>query len=272
MKKIDIHCHTTNRPVEKVLPKDSTLETIAKEMQKHSIEKTVLLATYFPHRGSGISNFRLLEWIQNHNKKENVFLMFGSLDFEHYFYQGYNELEELGERNLISGIKIYTCYQHIDFKSDEFKKVIELSQKNKWPIMHHLGYTHTRTQKDSCKVMPNELEFMAENEQPIIASHLAKPMSNKLIEVVKRNKTIYADMSGLISSYDEKNEMPESIENIKKFLGECGPEKLLFGTDFPIQTHEDSIFMIETAMKNYADGDKNKVYYGNASRLLGLKW
>lgn len=50
---------------------------------KYEIEKTVLLATYFPHKESSISNFRLYDWIRD-NKR---FLMFGSLDFDHFFYQ-----------------------------------------------------------------------------------------------------------------------------------------------------------------------------------------
>ena len=91
MKKIDMHCHTSPREIEGIIPKSATIAQITAEMKKHEIERTVLLATYFPHKGSGISNFRLHDWIEG-NKK---FLMFGSLDFEHYFYQGYNELEEM---------------------------------------------------------------------------------------------------------------------------------------------------------------------------------
>ncbi|MFA5084627.1 MAG: hypothetical protein WC475_04620, partial [Candidatus Paceibacterota bacterium] len=110
MKKIDFHCHTTNRMLESG---DATIGAILKKMEKFEIEKSVLLATYFPHKGSGISNFRLLDWIGG--RKE--LCLFGSLDFKNYFYQGLNELNELAERGDLKGIKIYTCYQDIDLKS-----------------------------------------------------------------------------------------------------------------------------------------------------------
>lgn len=273
MKKIDIHAHITNRPIERIVYKDANINTLEKEMLKYDVEQTVLLATYFPHRGTGISNFRMLDWIKNYNCKaqSGKFLFFGSLDFEKYFYQGYNELEELAERDELNGIKIYTSYQKIDLKSDNFKQVLKLAEKHKLPLMFHIGYTHTGIKYNDFiagEVKPSELEFIAQNGQKIILCHLANPFTDELIEVVKRNKTIYADMSGLIDSYKEKQNIPKSIESIKRFLSECGPEKLLFGTDFPVQTYEDSIYMIEQAMKDYSEKDKQKVYYENASNLL----
>ena len=117
MKKIDIHCHTTKRKLKDMIIEDASLDVLMNEMYKHDIEKTVVLATYFPHKQSGISNFRLANWIYNNPK----FVMFGSLDFEHYFYQGYNELEEMADKKMIKGIKIYTGYQEINLGSDKFE-------------------------------------------------------------------------------------------------------------------------------------------------------
>lgn len=92
MKKIDCHCHTSNRIIKDVVDSDASLTRILMYMDKYDIEKTAVLATYFPHKGSGISNFRLWDWIQNNQDR---FVMFGSLDFEYYFYQGLNELKEM---------------------------------------------------------------------------------------------------------------------------------------------------------------------------------
>jgi hypothetical protein len=52
MQKIDVHCHTTNR-----ILKDSANQTLRRchrlyeGLQHH---QTILLATYFPQRGTGI--------------------------------------------------------------------------------------------------------------------------------------------------------------------------------------------------------------------------
>src|SRR3989338_6912632 len=88
---IDIHCHTTNRPLPETIDQSATIDTIVQKMNQYNISRTCLIASYFPHKQSGISNYRLAHWINNDPR----FALFGSLDFEHYFYQGYNELEEL---------------------------------------------------------------------------------------------------------------------------------------------------------------------------------
>jgi hypothetical protein len=109
---------------------DASSAAIEAQMKTHNIVRTVVLATYFPQKGTGISNYRLYHWL----KDRAEFSMFGSLDFEHFFYQGYNELEEMVAAGLISGIKLYPAYQQIDFDSAKFKQVAELAGKNRLPI------------------------------------------------------------------------------------------------------------------------------------------
>jgi len=271
MKKIDIHCHTSNRFIKDIIPESADLETINSEMKKYEIEKTNVLATYFPHKSSGISNFRLLHWI-----KENPhFMMFGSLDFEHYFYQGINELEELAEDKLIKGIKLYTCYQEIDLQSDKFRKILEVASTYSLPLMFHSGYSYSSMRKYNTMsvaslVKPSDLELtIKENpEIDIIISHLAKPFLEELIPVIKSNNNVYSDMSGLIDSKFEQKEIPKCVENIKRYLGECSPNKLLFGTDFPVQTHQNSLTMLEGALHDYSFTEQKLVYYDNARGLL----
>jgi hypothetical protein len=267
MKKIDIHCHTTNRPLK---IGNADLGTISRKMEENEIEKTILMATYFPHRGSGISNFRLHDWIRG--KKE--FWMFGSLDFENYFNQGYNELEELAEKGAIKGIKIYTCYQNIDLKGNKIDKVLRLAEKFELPVAFHCGYSY-QTMREYKRhsiaemVKASDLEFLARKYKTnFIFSHLSKPFLDDLIGVVKRNDNVYTDMSGLIDSKTEFSELDECIGNVKKFVNKCGSERLLFGTDFPVQTHEHSIAMIDNAIKNKKD--KENIYYNNAKKLLKL--
>ncbi len=271
MKKIDIHCHTTNRKIKDVLSESVTPEAIIEKMKEHDVEKTVVLATYFPHKTSGISNFRLLHWI----KDKPEFHMFGSLDFEYYFYQGLNELTELAENNLIKGIKIYTCYQNIDLKSDKVKQIISLAKENSLPLMFHCGYSYSAKRKYGKPVITNEarpsdLEFIAK-ENPklnLILSHMAKPFFEDLNKVIQNNPNVYTDVSGLLDSKFEAHEVPKMAEVVKGFLGECGSKQLLFGSDFPVQTYEDSIYFIEEAMKDYPESEKQDVYYNNARKLL----
>lgn len=272
MKKIDFHCHTTKRKLQEVIPKSADLESISQEMQRYEIETTVLLATYFPHKSSGISNYRLSDWIRN--RKE--FVMFGSLDFEHYFYQGYNELEELAERKAIKGIKIYTQYQNIDVRGEKLKRVLKLAGQQSLPVLFHLGHGERSAMRQG-SVAPGtwvgvkEIERIAfeHDNLNIVVAHLAKPYSEQLIDTIKRSSNLYADCSGLIQSgVSSPERIRERKENLRQFVHECGTKKLLFGTDFPIQTHADSIALTEYALEGFSGEEKADVYHNNAKRLL----
>ena len=271
MKKIDTHVHVTNRRVPGVVAKSCSVDAVLEKMKKYDIEKSVLLASYFPHKTSGITNFRLLHWIKNRPE----FYLFGSLDFEHYFFQGMNELTELGEMNRLDGIKIYTGYQNIDIRGNKMKEVTKLANKYHVPMTFHCGYSHSAMHKYGKPTItemvgPKHLEFLAlENpEINFLAAHMGKPFFKEVIEVTQRTKNIYTDMSGLISSYRQRNELETVTDEVKKYLEIAGPNKLLFGTDFPVQTHGDSVYIVEKAMKNFNDTDKEKVYYNNAWRFL----
>lgn len=106
---------------------------------------------------------------------------------------------------------------------------------------------------------------------------MAKPFFKELKEVVNRNENILTDMGGLVRSGEAGKgcngqiiEIPEAIEAIDRFLHECGPEKLLFATDFPVQTHADSVDFVENGMKDFSEKEKQMVYYENAAKLLGI--
>ena len=275
MRKIDIHCHTTSRPLPHTVAPDATLDAIRKEMSWHDIWTTVVLASYFPrnNKGSGVSNFRLRNWIDKRGRLENKagtrgtpLVMFGSLDFERYFYQGMNELEELAESRDIVGVKIYTGYQVIP--PDDLETVIKLCAHKNLPIMFHTGDCARSETRAFARFQ--ELDKFVETYDKVnfIYTHLGNPHISDVMERVKRYKNLFTDMSGLIHSGKDDHEIPECIESVKRFYGECGAGQLMFGTDFPVQTHDHSVLIAEKGLQSAHPSDLQDFYYGNAARLL----
>ena len=283
MKKIDIHCHTTNKLLPKVANPDASLDAIAEHARRHEIIRTVVLATYFPREGTGISNYRMSHWIKNRPE----FVMFGSLDFEHFFYQGYNELEEMSAGGLIKGIKFYPAYQSIDFASEKFKQIVTLAQRHGLPIMFHGGVSYALWKTLGTQAIlalaasppltavepyktPDEFEAMARMfpDVTIIVSHLCKPFFHPMMAALKRNSNLYVDVSGLLDSKLDAGYRDECVQHVRRFADTCGPEKLLFGTDFPVQTHADTVFFVEEALRSYSEAERCLVYFENANRLL----
>jgi predicted TIM-barrel fold metal-dependent hydrolase len=259
MMKIDIHCHTTKRPLEEV-EGSAFIDRIEQEMERNGIIHTVILASYFPHRGSGISNYRLYNWI----KDSPNFSMFGSFDAEHYFKQGLSELEELAQTKKMKGIKVYSGYQRIAPR--DLRLVANIASNANIPLMFHGGHTH---RIDTLPPRASDLlAIVGDMPIDIIISHLATPHTDDLARMVNKRPGTYADMSGLFISKTERHELPSAIATTRKFLDACGPDKLIFGTDFPVQSHEDAIAVVEGAMGGYDAAAREKVYYGNARRLL----
>ncbi len=268
MKKIDIHCHTTRSHLESVVPQSATLDAIEQEMKNYDIDITVVLATYFPKEGRGVNNYRLLHWLNGNPS----FKLFGSLDFQNYFSTGLRELSELADEGHLHGIKIYSGYQNIDYSSDKFKQLVKMAESYKLPLMFHGGFLQCHEDDVKLAFSPKQIANIAHQfpHVPIIISHLAWPFVQELIDVASQFQNIFSDMSGMLDSYKTPHTMPQCVEGLKRYLGACGPKRLLFGTDFPVQTHLDSIKLIELAMSHYSDQDKEHVYYNNAKQLLRI--
>jgi predicted TIM-barrel fold metal-dependent hydrolase len=257
-------------------------------MQQHDIVQTVLLATYFPRQGTGISNYRLRYWLQARPE----FTMFGSLDFEHFFYQGLNELEELATQGSIKGIKIYTAYQQIDLHGADFRRVAQLASDTGLPLMFHGGVSYNTWQALGgmqhvlalADVPPDDMPPIARDDHKrprdfeavaqafpkvnVIVSHLCKPFFTEMIAVLQRNANLFTDMSGILDSKLDAANRDQCVAQVRRFATECGPEKLLFGTDFPVQTHADSVYVVEAALKDFSTHARKQVYFANANRII----
>jgi uncharacterized protein len=103
-----------------------------------------------------------------------------------------------------------------------------------------------------------------------IACHLANPFFDDLRSLMSRYPNLYTDLSGqFISASDE--DAPEyraALQSeLKKFLAlDSGPERLMFGTDFPIQSYDDSFSLVE--MLDLSPAIRQNVLSENAKRVL----
>ncbi|MEK7511577.1 MAG: amidohydrolase family protein [Patescibacteria group bacterium] len=290
---IDIHAHTSSHKMWGLHTEDASIGKLKAEAEKFGVKKIALMATYFPFKGTGLHNLELLERI----KDENLFLAFGSLDAMNDFENGVKELSELLRRKLIAGIKLYPGYQdfsyHILFGVELFQ-IFELAECHKVPIMFHSGELHhccsreTRAAgrgkcgADGCFV--ERLQYQAEPrylgryaqffpEVKFIFSHLANPYFKQLRELMTAYPNVYTDISGqfLSGSDEDTREYRETIvHEIKKFLAlPKGIDRLMFATDFPIQSYADSVDLIEAL--GLSNEEKEKIYWRNASRVLNIK-
>src|SRR3989339_1117220 len=135
---IDIHAHTSSHKMWGLHTDDASIEKLKAEAWRMGVSRTVLLATYFPFKGTGLSNVELLRRIQG----EELFLAFGSLDVMNYLDEGVAELEQLAFNRLIRGIKLYPGYQVFNPSDINLDDVYDLAQMFDLPVMFHGGELH----------------------------------------------------------------------------------------------------------------------------------
>lgn len=287
MKIIDIHCHLSNKFLHGLHTKTATIEDINALMRTYHISGTVLLATCFPYKGTGINAQELLDIIDKDPDSYNGVLpkyVFGTLDASKLFlYKQIKELTKLLEQKLIKGIKLYPGYQRFSIADIKLHHIYELAEYYDVPVMIHAGGLHSCC-IDKTKCTPCNIEKDAGLANPVfmkeifnryytvnfIISHLASPYFKKLQLIMEEYPNVYTDTSGQWVSGKEDTHAYRVIIN-QQILNFCkvkdAKHRILFGTDFPIQSHQDSIYIL----KNVPQDMKEDIFYLNACKLLKIK-
>ncbi|OQA03074.1 MAG: Amidohydrolase [bacterium ADurb.Bin400] len=284
---IDIHAHTSNHPMWNLHTESATIEELERLAAKHGIGKIVLMATYFPLKRSGLANRELLKRIEG----KPLFQMFGSLDAANNLEQGIAELNELARLGQIAGIKLYPGYQNFDPSSPAVFPIYELAGQLNLPVMFHGGELHgccPREQRDTgqlrcgfdyCRLL--DLEHLARPRQmagafwqfpkvKFVVSHLANDYFEELRSVMSEFSNVFTDISGQFvsgSHEDTPHYRKLIVAEIQRFLAlKNGHRRVMFGTDFPIQSYADSLDLVYSLGLNRETEDA--ILFRNAEFLL----
>jgi uncharacterized protein len=285
---IDIHAHTSNHALWNLHTADASIAELKRLAKSYGIARIYLMATYFPLKNSGLHNLDLWDRIE----RESLFGCFGSLNLEdHNLNPALLELRGMAKKGWIEGIKLYPGYQRVILSSPRFNNVYRLAQEFSLPVAVHLGELHHCCPKDKegrrgmrCRQDDCPLDHQGELSQPeqllrvarefphvnFIACHLANPYFENLRQVMRRCPNISTDISGqFVSGSDEDTPKYRRaiVKEIDRFLEiDGGAERVMFGTDFPIQSYQDTFELLR--MLNLKPEVERMVLSGNAKRLF----
>jgi predicted TIM-barrel fold metal-dependent hydrolase len=265
---IDLHAHTSKQPMRDLHVTSASIETLEGLASQYGITTIVLLATYFTYRNTGVHNYDMLERIKGHP----LFLMFGSLDAKNELEAGLAELEQLATEEKISGIKLYPGYQRFHPSEPELDAVYTLAEKFRLPVMLHGGELHRCDEKYQELARPCYIEKPARDHPNVkfVVSHLSNPYFAELRDVMDRCPNVHTDISGQFRS-GSPEDTPEYREfivgEIRKFLS-CsrGSERVIFATDFPIQSYKDTLDLVNRL--NLSGQDLKNMMAENSLRIL----
>lgn len=265
MKIIDVHAHYFPDSIAKetmdFLEKEANVKAVAdgtiKSLREFMIKDRVALSINQPvatkkEQVKSI-NRKMIEF----NKDSLNIISFGAMHPEFSTIGNVREEIEFIAKNGLKGIKLHAEYQ--DFYPDDMKvyEIYDACRKNNLIILFHAG---------------KDLAYEAIHSTPERLSQVAKIEGLKLIfahmgayrmwdDVFKYliGKKVYFDTS---YSVEMKNEV------FKEIAAKHGPEKILFGTDFPWESASRTIQKVEECINDA--NIKEMIYYANAEKLLNL--
>jgi len=149
--------------------------------------------------------------------------------------------------------------------------------------LHRFGFTYDIL--IYARHLPAAIDLVARiPEQRFVIDHLAKPEIKAkkaepwatLVPEIAQNKNIFCKVSGLVTEANWHNWKPEDFKPYLNVVFEAfGADRLMFGSDWPVclvaASYRQVKQLTEDFVKGYSEGDRDKIFGGNAARFYGLK-
>jgi predicted TIM-barrel fold metal-dependent hydrolase len=174
-------------------------------------------------------------------------------------------------RREVKGFKVRLGYVKASAESPVFDKLYDYAESERLPVLFHTGDTAFST-GDLARSHPLTLDGLANKreELTIILCHFGNPWFEDVAELIYKHPNVYTDISGLITggAYAEKY-----AEWLAKKISEAiyfaaGADKVIFGTDYPVTKHSETLALVRRLDVN--ERDKEKILWRNADRVFGL--
>ena len=262
-----IDCHTHLNDYDPEHP-SSLAERIARlegAMERNGVDYALVLTSYTvnPHRPPTSEVLKALEG-------KDRFGVVAGLSFSQYKQRDLRELADELAAKRIKGLKIYPGYESFFPHDPRLRVVYELAAEFDVPVMVHSGDTFARTAKIKY-AHPLQIDEVAVDfpEVKFVICHLGNPWFRDCMEVVYKNRNVYADLSGLVLgdfSSRFQGYLKKQLDDLLMFAGE--PSWLLYGTDWPICSMQSYVSFMSNL--KLSQRDKDRILFENAARLFKI--
>ncbi len=263
---IDTHMHVNfGRPSSKELAEKVGLRYtpagLLKDMEDNNIVRGLVMTV--PGMPDPARKF-----IEKHPDK---FWLAGSADPKNLTDEKLAEIEADLAEGVICAIKLYVGYQHYYPDDEDCVPLYRLLMKYDAPVIFHTGdcVSPMARLKFSHPLNIDDLAFRFP-DLTIVMAHMGNPWLWDAAEVIYKNENVYADLSGLITGLNERYKKEYRIkllDQLESAIYYCGTDHLMFGTDYCLASHADSLEFFSKLKIRKSDMDK--FLYENAMKLYG---
>lgn len=188
--------------------------------------------------------------------------------------QALAKLESYLANKQLAAVKFYTGYQHFFPHDSAARPYLELCAQYGVPAVFHTGDCYCKIGDARLKyAQPMHLDELAVDmpKLTIIMAHMGNPWIVDGKQVCYKNPNVYADCSGFVCGAFDDEGRASYVAQVREFLRYVeNPEKLLFGTDWPICEQQSYVDATLEALDGKGPKTTELVMGGNARRLYGI--
>jgi len=262
---VDCHLHLNNYHEDSVETLDHCLRELDQALRRNRVDIAIILSSYKITPGRP-STRRIVEATRDH---DHLYVVAG-LDYHNFKPEHLEELREYVQAGKVRGLKLYPGYQPFYPSDPLWEPAYAFAAEHRIPVMIHSGDTYSPKGKlkyahpltvDEAAVDHPEVTF--------VICHIGNPWIRDCMEVVYKNANVFTDISGLtLGDFNDRFEafMREQLQQMLIYGVE--PDKVLFGTDWPISSMESYLEFINQLATPRRE--KEKILWENAVRLFGI--
>lgn len=232
-------------------------------------DKVIVFGLRAKATGWQIPNQKVCDFAKRHKEKYLYFTSVDPMDDDCM-----DQLNHEHKANGAKGVKLAPIYQGLNPMDERYLEIYRYCQKEGLPILFHMGTTFTSSVPLEYS-RPSHIDAVACRfpDLKMVIAHIAHPWEGEAIAVIRRNKNVYADIAALYYR-------PWQFYNSMTLAMEYGcTHKLLFGSDFPATTTQQSITGVTGAndvianagLKPIPEDILQSIIHADALTALGIK-
>jgi len=256
---------------------DFTLSGLSKDFKKYNIVKAIALPEFvYYFTGEKITpamrNDKIKKLVTENPDK---FIGVCTLNPANEIQDDINVLEQSIKKGVFKAIKLYLGYEPFYPNDKSCSPIYELAERNRIPVMFHTGDTWNKVRNARLKYThPLNIDDVSVSfpKLKIVICHMGNPWLMDATEVVYKNENVYADLSGFFlgrASGIDKNYREMMRRKLLECFYFCGYDKIMFGTDYPLVSHEFYIKFINSL--GFSKKELNKIFFENAIKVFNIK-
>ena len=164
-----------------------------------------------------------------------------------------------------AGVKLHTIGQRLDPDDPGLRPLFDLCSRRSLPVIAHCGPDrHGRDFATPAAFAPVLRRFPS---LPLVLAHLGGAAWRDVPALAAEHPGVRFDLSEIVSWTG--SERGPSEEGLAALVRTVGPERVLFGSDFPWYDPAEVVARVE-ALPGFSDAERALVLGGNAAALLRL--